>query len=40
MLVDIHSLDIRLSKLEWMLDAALHGRPVTFLSEPEEDAEI
>lgn len=24
----IHSLDLRVSKLEWMLEAALHGSPV------------
>ena len=25
-----HALDLRVSKLEWMLDAALYGKPVTF----------
>ena len=28
LLESIHSLDIRVSKLEWMLDAALYGKPV------------
>ena len=37
LLESIHSLDIRVSKLEWMLDAALYGKPVTFLPEPEAD---
>ena len=38
LLESIHSLDIRVSKLEWMLDAALYGKPVTFPPEPEADA--
>ena len=33
-----HSLDLRVSKLEWMLDAALYGKPVTFPPEA-DDAE-
>ena len=39
LLEDIHSLDLRVSKLEWMLDAALQGKPVTFPSPPEPDAD-
>ena len=39
LLEDIHSLDLRVSKLEWMLDAALHGKPVTFPSPPEPAAD-
>ena len=33
-----HSLDVRVSKLEWMLDAALYGKPVTFPTDPEADS--
>jgi hypothetical protein len=32
---EVHSLDLRVSKLEWMLDAALYGKPVTFPPETE-----
>ena len=32
---EIHSLDLRVSKLEWMLDAALYGKPVRI--PPESD---
>lgn len=31
----VHSLDIRVSKLEWMLDAALYGKPVRIPPENE-----
>ena len=34
----LHTLDLRVSKLEWMLDAALYGKPVTFPPEPEPEA--
>ena len=27
---EVNDLKIRVARLEWMLDAALHGRPVTF----------
>ncbi len=37
LLEQMHSLDIRVSKLEWMLDAALYGKPVTFPPEPDAD---
>ena len=37
LLEQTHSLDLRVSKLEWMLDAALHGKPVKF--PPEDDAD-
>ena len=33
------ALEKRVSKLEWMLDAALYGKPVTFPNPPEADAE-
>ena len=36
LLEKVHSLDIRVSRLEWMLDAALYGKPVNF--PPESDA--
>ena len=36
LLEQIHSLDIRVSKLEWMLDAALYGKPVTFPPEADD----
>ena len=26
----VHSLELKVARLEWALDAALHGRPVTF----------
>lgn len=29
MVRDLNSLNSRVSRLEWMLDAALHGRPVS-----------
>ena len=32
---ELHSLDLRVSKLEWMLDAALYGKPVRI--PPESD---
>ena len=32
------ALEKRVSKLEWMLDAALYGKPVTFPSDPEADS--
>ena len=35
LLEKVHSLDIRVSKLEWMLDAALYGKPVRI--PPESD---
>ncbi len=35
LLEKVQSLDIRVSKLEWMLDAALYGKPVRF--PPESD---
>ena len=35
LLEKVNSLDIRVSKLEWMLDAALYGKPVKF--PPESD---
>ena len=33
----VHSLDLRVAKLEWMLDAALYGKPVTFPQDAESD---
>ena len=38
LLEQTHSLDLRVSKLEWMLDAALQGKPVSFPQEA-DDAE-
>ena len=38
LLEQTHSLDLRVSKLEWMLDAALYGKPVIFPPEA-DDAE-
>ena len=35
LVAQVHSLALRVAKLEWMLDAALHGRPVTFPAESE-----
>ena len=35
LLEQTHQLDLRVSKLEWMLDAALYGKPVRF--PPEAD---
>ena len=32
------ALEKRVSKLEWMLDAALYGKPVTFPPEPDADS--
>ncbi len=37
LLEQTHSLALRVSKLEWMLDAALYGKPVRF--SPESDAD-
>ena len=37
LLEQMHSLDLRVSKLEWMLDAALYGKPVKL--PPEADAD-
>ena len=31
---EVNDLKIRVARLEWMLDAALHGRPVTFPAAP------
>ncbi len=33
----VHSLDLRVAKLEWMLDAALYGKPVIFPQNAESD---
>ncbi len=35
LLETVHSLDIRVSKLEWTLDAALYGKPVRIPPESE-----
>ena len=37
LLKQTHSLELRVSKLEWMLDAALYGKPVTFPREADQD---
>ena len=36
LLEQTYSLDLRVSKLEWMLDAALHGKPVIFPPEADD----
>ena len=35
---EVHALELRVAKLEWMLDAALYGKPVAFPPE-DDDAE-